>query len=753
MPLPSFAAATDAAAAAPCSVASPPTASSSPQIFNTYLATCLKLRLTSSSVRTLLPFSRRLKARSFLAPVFFRSPTPLPIDMGSNGVLLGKEPDLVLSSSYEAAMKALSSLIGGRKNNVKPPKGKLNAMLDYLKKFHFQMFTRYHRWIYKLELHYRFKEPSVDPCLMTSNYSILGCKSLSAIAWDEIDPMEMPIVEAIMQSVRDSALETETWGGEDIFFRKCRLEYNSGEVEQYNLLVQGQSSKELCDYMIIGVENLIQLNIIHIGGTKGKGSTCTFSEAILRECGFRTGLFTSPHLMDVRERFRINGLDISEDKFLYYFWDCWNILKENVDQNLPMPPLFQFLTVLAFKIFVSEKVDVAVIEVGLGGRLDSTNVVQEPVVCGITSIGMDHMEILGDTIGKIATSKSGIFKPNVPAFTVLQHPDAKLALEERASELMIPLTIVPPLDPKMMRGLTLGLAGDHQFINAGLAVALCINWLQRTEHGELVPQGYPIEELPEAFLRGLSTTSLGGRAQTFIEKNQNSGDLVFYLDGAHSPESMEVCARWFSNTVKEPVRSLTKVMNDHVISSFHNNKHSNEFTRSTMKVNVIDYTYDSYPLISIEMDMLKVLHFGAFGSVFAGVHFSKVIFVPSMSVYHRVDSGSSIVVPDSPANLSWQFILQRTWEKLIHEKDFVNGNGSSKQQLDKSLVHEFHTREAMEKCGDVLNDLSCSAVIPSLPLAIKCLRDYVKENPTLSLQVLVTGSLHLVGDVLKLLKK
>ncbi|XP_042373506.1 folylpolyglutamate synthase-like isoform X1 [Zingiber officinale] len=629
MPLPSFAAATDAAAAAPCSVASPPTASSSPQIFNTYLATCLKLRLTSSSVRTLLPFSRRLKARSFLAPVFFRSPTPLPIDMGSNGVLLGKEPDLVLSSSYEAAMKALSSLIGGRKNNVKPPKGKLNAMLDYLK--------------------------------------------------------------------------------------------------------------------IIGVENLIQLNIIHIGGTKGKGSTCTFSEAILRECGFRTGLFTSPHLMDVRERFRINGLDISEDKFLYYFWDCWNILKENVDQNLPMPPLFQFLTVLAFKIFVSEKVDVAVIEVGLGGRLDSTNVVQEPVVCGITSIGMDHMEILGDTIGKIATSKSGIFKPNVPAFTVLQHPDAKLALEERASELMIPLTIVPPLDPKMMRGLTLGLAGDHQFINAGLAVALCINWLQRTEHGELVPQGYPIEELPEAFLRGLSTTSLGGRAQTFIEKNQNSGDLVFYLDGAHSPESMEVCARWFSNTVKEPVRSLTKVMNDHVISSFHNNKHSNEFTRSTMKVLLFNCMEKRDPQLLLP----PLINICASN----GVHFSKVIFVPSMSVYHRVDSGSSIVVPDSPANLSWQFILQRTWEKLIHEKDFVNGNGSSKQQLDKSLVHEFHTREAMEKCGDVLNDLSCSAVIPSLPLAIKCLRDYVKENPTLSLQVLVTGSLHLVGDVLKLLKK
>nr|POE69517.1 folylpolyglutamate synthase [Quercus suber] len=170
--------------------------------------------------------------------------------------------------------------------------------------------------------------------------------------------------------------------------------------------------ERMSEYLkILGLEEEIDgLKIIHVAGTKGKGSTCTFSEAILRECGFRTGLFTSPHLIDVRERFRIDGLEISEDKFLLYFWDCWNRLKEKVTEHLPMAPLFQFLTLLAFKIFISEKVDVAIIEVGLGGTNDSTNVIEKPVACGITSLGLDHTEILGDTLGKIASHKAGIFK-------------------------------------------------------------------------------------------------------------------------------------------------------------------------------------------------------------------------------------------------------------------------------------------------------------------------------------------------------
>ncbi|CAL9071689.1 unnamed protein product [Musa textilis] len=365
--------------------------------------------------------------------------------MESNDVISGKTPDLVLSSSYEAAMRALSSLISGRKRGEAPKRGnKLDLIFNYLKVIPFYCVLKYLFGVFitsKKNIIFHFSGYMYDKVSSSSLRPVL------VPSWIDVGPVYtgMPIhVDQCICWHRSKRKREKTGGrvGEE-----RGMEYTERRNMDWICMVQPWTDTGLiCNVEIIGVEkSLPELKIIHIGGTKGKGSTCTFCEAILRECGFRTGLFTSPHLMDVRERIRINGLDISEDKFLYYFWDCWNLLKERVDEDLPMPPLFQFLTVLAFKIFVSEKVDVAIIEVGLGGRLDSTNVVKEPVVCGITSLGMDHMEILGDTIGQIASAKAGIFKPHVPAFTVPQLPEAMLALEERASELMIPLTFAPHL--------------------------------------------------------------------------------------------------------------------------------------------------------------------------------------------------------------------------------------------------------------------------------------------------------------------
>nr|XP_009784794.1 PREDICTED: folylpolyglutamate synthase isoform X3 [Nicotiana sylvestris] len=326
--------------------------------------------------------------------------------------------------------------------------------------------------------------------------------------------------------------------------------------------ISGQNQKldRMLRYIkILGLEEKIAgLKIIHVAGTKGKGSTCAFCEAILRECGFKTGLFTSPHLIDVRERYRLDGMDICQEKFLQYFWGCWNQLKANVSEDLPMPPLFQFLTVLAFKIFVSEKVDVAIIEVGLGGKLDSTNVIKEPVVCGITSLGMDHMETLGDTLGQIASHKAGILKPQVPAFSVLQLSDAMEVLQERAKELKVSLQVVAPLTLEKLNGTRLSLSGDHQLTNAALAVSLCKSWLRSTGNWKrLFEDAYEKDGLPEEFLRGLSAARLSGRGQIVADPLINvsggnkrlSGDLTFYLDGAHSPESMDACARWFSASV------------------------------------------------------------------------------------------------------------------------------------------------------------------------------------------------------------
>ncbi|KAK7339851.1 hypothetical protein VNO77_20537 [Canavalia gladiata] len=518
---------------------------------------------------------------------------------------------------------------------------------------------------------------------------------------------------------------------------------------------------------ILGLEeDISKLNIIHVAGTKGKGSTCIFCEAIIRECGFRTGVFTSPHLIDVRERFRIDGIDISEDKFLQYFWDCWNKLEGNTTEQLPMPPLFQFLTVLAFKIFISEQVDAAIIEVGLGGKEDSTNVIKEPTVCGITSLGMDHTEILGDTLGQIAGHKAGILKPKVPAFTVPQPPEAMDVILERAKELMVPLEVTEPCDCKQMKGLKLHLSGDHQFYNAALAVSLSRCWLQRTGNWEKKFQnGFQDSNLPDEFIRGLSAAHFSGRAQIICDSSPNSdcseivskncgGELIFYLDGAHSPESMEVCAKWFSNAVKgyeipsnlpfEVENTEECSENGHILHDSKTLRMSEKSFRRILLFNCLDVRNPHILLPQLVNTCAS-----------SGIHFSRALFVPSMSKYTKVTSGASIISSDLHGiDLSWQFNLQRIWEKIMHGKE-VTTSLEKDFKIDRKEIlppHEFLYNDAINGSHSH-NYLACSAVIPSLPLTIKWLRDCVKEHPSTRLQVLVTGSLHLVGDVLKLLKR
>ncbi|CAL5207610.1 unnamed protein product [Lathyrus oleraceus] len=517
---------------------------------------------------------------------------------------------------------------------------------------------------------------------------------------------------------------------------------------------------------ILGLEeDMNRLKIIHVAGTKGKGSTCIFCEAILRECGFRTGVFTSPHLIDVRERFRIDGIDISEDKFLECFWDCWNQLEEKATEQLPMPPLFQFLTILSFKIFTSEQVDAAIIEVGLGGTEDSTNAIKEPTVCGITSLGMDHTEILGDTLGQIASHKAGIFKPKVPAFTVPQPPEAMDVIIERAKELMVPLEVTEPLDCKQMKGLTLGLSGDHQFYNAALAVSLSRCWLQRTGNWEKVCQNdFQDSNLPDDFIRGLSSTHFSGRAQIVCDSSlysdcseimsENCGELIFYLDGAHSPESIDACAKWFSNAVKgykNPSHLSISVENTEESSEnghfLHESKALGQFENSSRLILLFNCLDVRNPNI-----LLPRLVNGCSSS---GIHFSRALFVPSMSKYTKVTSGASVIPSDlSGIELSWQFNLQRIWEKIVHGKEMTTLLEKDFKAESKLMLppNEFLYDNPSKGCPSH-NYFPSSAVIPSLPLTIKWLRDCVREHPSTRLQVLVTGSLHLVGDVLKLLKR
>uniref|UniRef100_A0A3B5KJC1 Folylpolyglutamate synthase n=1 Tax=Xiphophorus couchianus TaxID=32473 RepID=A0A3B5KJC1_9TELE len=302
------------------------------------------------------------------------------------------------------------------------------------------------------------------------------------------------------------------------------------------------------------VEQLDHLNIIHITGTKGKGSTCAFTERILRTYGFRTGFYSSPHLVQVRERIRIDGRPISNELFTKYFWQVYGRLDETKEAHGgTMPAYFRFLTILAFHIFLQEKVDLAIIEVGIGGAYDCTNVVRRPWVCGIASLGIDHTQILGDTIEKIAWQKAGIFKPGVPAFTVRQPQEAMAVLRDRAREIQCRLRVCPDLDRYQAESgaLQLGLAGQHQRSNASLALQLCHTWLQRRcGPGEEIllssiktPTGTGSRFL--CLVPGLADTHWAGRNQTL-----RRGAMTYFLDGAHTHRSMQACVQWFQDATQ-----------------------------------------------------------------------------------------------------------------------------------------------------------------------------------------------------------
>ncbi|XP_070706502.1 folylpolyglutamate synthase, mitochondrial [Pempheris klunzingeri] len=348
------------------------------------------------------------------------------------------------------------------------------------------------------------------------------------------------------------------------------LQTNASALEQVrrersNPQLQLQAMRGFLERAGLTVEELDHLNIIHLTGTKGKGSTCAFTEQILRSYGFRTGFYSSPHLVQVRERIRVNGQPIGKQLFTKYFWQVYGRLDETKDAHGgTMPAYFRFLTILAFHVFLQEKVDVAVIEVGIGGAYDCTNIIRRPWVCGISSLDIDHTQILGDTIEKIAWQKGGIFKPGVPAFTVQQPEEAMAVLGDRAKEMRCPLWVCPELEDYQTScgPLRLGLAGQHQRSNASLALQLSHTWLQkRCQPDKSFPstgventgvlQGTSFKPSP-IMVKGLADTEWPGRNQTL-----KHGAVTYFLDGAHTMRSMQACVRWYRETAAQHERNAS----------------------------------------------------------------------------------------------------------------------------------------------------------------------------------------------------
>jgi dihydrofolate synthase/folylpolyglutamate synthase len=282
-----------------------------------------------------------------------------------------------------------------------------------------------------------------------------------------------------------------------------------------------------------------QIKCVHVAGTKGKGSTCAMVASMLQECGYTVGSFSSPHLTDLRERITINGQVVLQSEMT----ELLKAVQAAVKKTDP-PTFFEILTACALKYFADQAVDIAILETGLGGRLDSTNVVT-PLVCGLTQISHDHTDILGKDLPSIAREKAGIFKKDVPAISVEQNPDVVEVFREVAETAGTPLQFTGDeiefsyrfeanreLGPHTRVCLTtpnhhyehlpVPLQGEHQALNCGLALAI-IEKLK--EFGFEVPEARVIE--------GLAKTQVAGRMEIVWQEPR------ILVDGAHNGVSMQ----------------------------------------------------------------------------------------------------------------------------------------------------------------------------------------------------------------------
>lgn len=275
---------------------------------------------------------------------------------------------------------------------------------------------------------------------------------------------------------------------------------------------------------------------VHVAGTNGKGSTIAFLRAMLEASGRRVHVYSSPHLVRFNERIRLAGEEITDEALLPY-------LQRVADAARTHPvTFFEATTAAAFLAFAEHTADVLLLEVGMGGRLDATNLVPNPVACAITPIGMDHQEFLGDRLAAIAAEKAGIIKPRVPVFSAMQSPEAAEVIAQVAQAQAAPLQVVAP-----EAALPLGLAGAHQQQNAALAVAVAQACFVLSD---------------AAITRGLAEVKWPARLQKLAH-----GPLVdawgsrgaVWLDGGHNVHAAHAIASW-ARTQPAPVLLVLGLM-------------------------------------------------------------------------------------------------------------------------------------------------------------------------------------------------
>lgn len=299
-----------------------------------------------------------------------------------------------------------------------------------------------------------------------------------------------------------------------------------------------------------------KLKFVHIAGTNGKGSTAAMTASILRKAGYRTGLYTSPYIYRFHERIQVDGVEISDEELA----EITEYVKPLADSMAQSPTEFELVCCIAFEYFYRKKCEIVVLEVGMGGAWDATNVIEVPEVAVITNIGLDHTEYLGDTVEKIAETKSGIFKPHGHAVVYRSTPSVEAVYERVCAERDVSLRKADfdglvlkahtlegqVFDCGSRKNLVLPLLGDHQLHNASVVLAIA---------DTLIGEGWNISE--QNIYDGIRDVRWPGRFDIVCRKP------LFIIDGGHNPQCIEALVKNIRDYLAgKKVVALTGVLAD-----------------------------------------------------------------------------------------------------------------------------------------------------------------------------------------------